>query len=160
MLYSAGAAAAVKFHTVRREQRIPRPVEEVFAFFADARNLAELTPSRLALETLTPGPIVMAAGTRIQYRLSVRHLPVRWTTEIRRWDPPSRFIDVQVSGPYALWHHTHRFEARADGTQMIDVVRYRLPFGMLGRWLNGLVVRRDVERIFDYRSRRIAGIFR
>ena len=159
LLRSGGAAAAVKFHTLRREQRIPRPIEEVFLFFSDARNLAEITPPWLGFRTLTPGPIQIAVGTQIRYRLSLHGVPVSWTTEIRRWDPPRRFIDVQFSGPYQLWHHTHRFEARDGGTRMSDVVRYRLLFGPLGRLVNALVVRRDVEGIFEYRNRRIAEIF-
>jgi ligand-binding SRPBCC domain-containing protein len=160
VLRIAGAATPVKFHTVRREQQIARPRDEVFGFFSDARNLEAITPPWLGFRTLTPGPIILAVGTQIRYTLRVRGAPVSWTTEIRRWNPPSRFVDVQVSGPYRLWHHTHRFEAHRGGTRMIDVVRYRLPFGPLGRLLNALLVRRDVERIFDYRNRRIAEIFR
>jgi ligand-binding SRPBCC domain-containing protein len=149
----------MKFHTLRRELQIPRPRDEVFDFFSDARNLEEITPPWLGFRTLTPGPISMAAGTRIRYQLKVRGVPVSWTTEIRRWNPPSRFVDVQLGGPYQLWHHTHRFEVCNGGTRMIDVVRYRLPFGPIGRLVNALLVRRDVERIFDYRNRRIVEIF-
>jgi ligand-binding SRPBCC domain-containing protein len=159
LLRSAGASATVRFHTLRREQRIPRPIAEVFAFFSDARNLEAITPPWLGFRMLTPGPIRIAAGTRIRYRLSLHGAPVSWTTEIRQWGPPSRFVDVQLSGPYQLWHHTHRFEPCGGGTRMSDVVRYRLPCGLLGRLVNALVVRRDVERIFDYRNRRIAEIF-
>jgi ligand-binding SRPBCC domain-containing protein len=147
------------FHTLRREQWIPRPLDEVFPFFSDARNLEELTPPWLGFRILTTGPILIAAGTRIRYRLAWHGLPVTWTTQIRRWDPPFRFIDVQLSGPYQLWHHTHRFEAHTGGTRMTDVVRYRLPFGMIGRAVHTLKVRRDVERIFDYRFERIGELF-
>jgi len=150
----------MKFHTFRRELQIARPIDDVFRFFADARNLEEITPPWLGFRTLTPGPIRMAAGARIRYRLSLHGAPVSWTTMIRKWDPPSRFIDVQVSGPYQLWHHTHTFRTFGGGTRMRDVVRYRLPFGPLGRIVNALMVRRDVERIFDYRNRRIGEIFR
>jgi ligand-binding SRPBCC domain-containing protein len=159
LLRSASAAAPVKFHTLRRVQQIPRPIDQVFAFFSDANNLEKLTPPWVGFRTLTPGPIRLALGTRIRYRLRVHGAPVSWTTEIRRWNPPSRFVDVQLGGPYQLWHHTHRFEASNGGTRMIDIVRYRLPFGPLGRLVNALLVRRDVERIFDYRNRRIAEIF-
>jgi len=161
LLRSAGPSTGtpVKFHTLRREQQIARPVGEVFAFFSDARNLEIITPPWMGFHTLTPGPIQLAAGTRIRYRLRVHGAPVRWTTEIRRWNPPTRFIDVQLSGPYRLWHHTHTFEACGGGTRMRDVVRYRLPFGPLGRVVNALLVRRDVESIFDYRNRRIGEIF-
>ncbi|HEX3745621.1 MAG TPA: SRPBCC family protein [Bryobacteraceae bacterium] len=160
MLRHAGAAAAVRFHTLRSEQQIPRPVGEVFAFFSDAHNLEEITPPWLGFRTLTPGPIQLARGTRIRYRLGLHGIPVGWTTEIRRWEPPWRFIDVQLRGPYRLWHHTHRFEPWGNGTRMTDIVRYRLPFGPLGRLVNALFVRRDVERIFAFRHRRVAEIFR
>lgn len=146
------------FHTLRREQWIPRPLDRVFAFFSDARNLEELTPPWLGFRILTSGPIRLAAGARLRYRLSLHGLPVNWTTEIRRWEPPFRFIDVQLSGPYQLWHHTHRFEAHNGGTRMADIVRYRLPFGWIGRAVHVLKVRRDVEEIFDYRRERIASL--
>lgn len=148
-----------QFHTLRREQWIPRPLEEVFAFFSDASNLERITPSWLGFHILTPGPIRIAAGSRLRYRLRVHGLPLGWTTEIRRWEPPYRFVDVQLSGPYRLWHHTHRFEAFRGGTRMTDIVRYRLPFGLLGRAVHALKVRRDVEQIFDYRLQRIGELF-
>ena len=158
--HTRASGAPVKFHTMRREQQIARPIDQVFAFFSDARNLEEITPPWLGFHTLTPGPIQLAPGTRIRYRLRIRGLPVYWTTEIRKWNPPVRFVDVQLSGPYALWHHTHIFESYKGGTRMTDVVHYRLPFGPLGRLVNLLVVKRDVQRIFEYRNRRIAEIFR
>lgn len=149
----------IRFHTLRRKQWIPRPLDEVFAFFADARNLEEITPPWLGFRILTPGPIRITEGTRIRYRLSLHGLPLGWTTEIRRWSPPHCFVDVQIRGPYRLWHHTHRFEARSGGTLMTDIVRYRLPFGILGWIVHRLKVRRDVEKIFDYRFERIAKFF-
>jgi ligand-binding SRPBCC domain-containing protein len=148
-----------RFHTLRRQQWIPQPPAQVFAFFADAGNLAELTPNWLGFRILTPGPIVIAAGTSIRYRLGLHGIPITWTTQIRRWEPPFRFVDVQLSGPYQLWHHTHRFEAHNGGTRMTDVVRYRLPLGAIGRAVHALAVRRDVEHIFDYRFQRINQLF-
>jgi ligand-binding SRPBCC domain-containing protein len=157
--YDEAWGRMMRFHTLRRELWIPRTPDEVFEFFSDAGNLEEITPPILGFRTLTPSPIQMAAGTRIRYRLQLHGIPVKWTTEIRRWDPPCRFVDVQLSGPYRIWHHTHRFQAHNGGTRMTDVVRYRLPFGWLGRLVNAIKVRRDVERIFDYRNRRIDEIF-
>ncbi len=148
-----------RFHTLRREQWIPRPIEEVFAFFSDARNLETITPPWLGFRILTPGPVRIRTGTRIQYQLGWHGIPIRWTTEIRRWEPPFRFTDAQVAGPYRLWHHTHRFEAHGGGTRMTDVVRYRLPLGIVGRALHSLQIRRDVERIFEHRFQRIAELF-
>lgn len=147
-----------RFHTLRREQWVSRPIEEVFAFFSEAGNLETITPPWLGFRIVTPGPIRMAAGTRIRYRLSWHGIPVSWLTEIRRWQPPSCFVDTQLKGPYQLWHHTHRFEACNGGTRMTDVVRYRLPLGVAGTIIHSFKVRRDVERIFDYRSERVSDL--
>lgn len=138
---------------------MPRPLNEVFEFFSDARNLEVLTPAWLKFEILTPAPITISAGVHIQYRLSWHGLPLRWTTEITRWNPPHDFEDIQLSGPYKLWHHTHRFRALNGGTQMTDMVEYALPFGLLGRIAHALQVRRNVAKIFDYRYDRIRELF-
>jgi ligand-binding SRPBCC domain-containing protein len=144
---------------LQREQRLPGTPDEVFAFFADAHNLETLTPPLLHFRVVTPEPIAMGAGTLIRYRLRVRGMPVSWLTEIREWDPPHGFVDEQLTGPYALWHHTHTFEPLADGgTLMRDVVRYRIGFGPLGAIANRLLVRRDVEAIFDFRAERIPAL--
>jgi ligand-binding SRPBCC domain-containing protein len=150
---------SVKFHTLRREQWIPRPIDEVFAFFADARNLEEITPPWLGFRILSMDSRSVSEGMEIRYRLRLHGIPIRWRTEIRHWDAPYRFVDVQRSGPYKLWHHTHCFEAHGSSTRMIDVVRYTLPFGILGRIVHALKVRGDVRCIFDYRRQRIQELF-
>jgi ligand-binding SRPBCC domain-containing protein len=147
---------SVHVHTIRREQRLPGSPDDVFAFFGDARNLEAITPPLLRFRVLQPDRIEMGVGALIRYRLRVRRVPVGWLTAIRAWDPPHRFVDEQLRGPYALWHHTHTFEALDDGgTLMRDVVRYALPLGPLGELARRLFVRRDLEAIFDYRARRI-----
>jgi ligand-binding SRPBCC domain-containing protein len=150
---------SLTFHTLRREQWISRPIQEVFAFFADPHNLEEITPPWLGFRILSTTSGTISEGTEIRYRLQLYGIPIHWKTEIRKWDQPNRFVDVQRSGPYRLWHHTHRFEQHADRTRMIDVVRYALPFGVLGRIIHTMKVRGDLRRIFDYRHRRIAELF-
>lgn len=142
-------------HILEREQRLSGSPADVFQFFADARNLEAITPPLLRFRLVTPDPIAMGRGTLIRYRLRVRGVPVSWLTEIKEWDPPHRFVDEQLKGPYALWHHTHTFEADGDGTIMRDVVRYAIGFGPLGALANELLVRRDVAGIFDYREQRV-----
>lgn len=140
----------------RARTRVPRPRAEVFAFFADAGNLQELTPPWLRFEILTPRPIEMHPGALIDYRLHLRFIPIRWRTEITVWEPPHRFVDTQLRGPYRMWIHEHAFEEDGDGTVCHDFVRYAVPFGALA---NRLVVARDVRRIFAYRERRLREIF-
>ena len=139
-----------------REVLLPRPLAEVFPFFADARNLERLTPPWLRFEVLTPGRIEMRRGTTIDYRLRLRGVPVRWRSEITAWEPPVRFVDEQRRGPYRLWVHEHRFEERAGGTLAGDHVRYAVPGGRL---VDRLVVRRDLDRIFEYRRDVLREIF-
>jgi len=139
----------------KAEQWLPRPRAEVFQFFGEARNLEAITPRWLNFEVLTPAPIVMRPGTLIDYRIRIHGVPVRWRTEITEWSPPHQFVDVQLRGPYTLWHHTHTFEERDGGTQCFDEVRYYPRGGALMNWL---FVRRDVERIFAFRRERLAAL--
>jgi ligand-binding SRPBCC domain-containing protein len=150
----------VKIHRLERSVTVPRPLEEVFPFFAEAANLEELTPPWLAFEIVTPRPIEMAEGTLIDYRLRVRGIPMRWRSEITVWDPPHRFVDEQRKGPYRLWRHEHRFEALSGtgddhATRVIDRVDYAVLFDLLVHPF----VRRDVETIFDYRGERLRELF-
>lgn len=149
-------ADTMKEFTLETELWLPRPLEEVFGFFAEARNLESLTPPWVGFEVLTPGPIAMACGTLIDYRIRVHGIPIRWRTEIAEWRPPHQFVDRQLRGPYTLWHHTHAFEARDGGTLCRDRVRYRPRGGALMNWL---FVRRDVERIFRFREQRMKELF-
>jgi ligand-binding SRPBCC domain-containing protein len=143
----------MRIRTLEREQLLPgRPVD-VFPFFADARNLEAITPPLLRFRVVSVEPIEMRAGTLIAYRLRLHGITVRWLTRIAVWDPPHRFVDVQLRGPYALWHHTHSFADAGDGqTLMRDVVRYAIGFGPLGDLAHALLVRRDLARIFDFRA--------
>ncbi|HXV13382.1 MAG TPA: SRPBCC family protein [Candidatus Krumholzibacteria bacterium] len=139
-----------------REQFVDRPVAGVFSFFADARNLEFITPPWLRFHITTAGPIRMERGARVDYRIRLRGVPVRWTSEILEWSPPYRFVDVQVRGPYRLWEHTHEFFEVAGGTLVRDEVRYALPMGRLGEIAVRRFVAKDVARIFEYRRDALA----
>lgn len=142
---------------LRARLRLPRPRPEVFAFFADAGNLEALTPPWLGFQIVTPQPIELRAGALIEYRLRVHGIPLRWKTGITVWEPPHRFVDEQLRGPYRLWLHEHTFEeAPGGGTFVHDRVRYRPPFGRLANWL---VVERDVRTIFRHRSETLLRLF-
>ena len=147
---------ALRIHVLHREQRLDGTPEEVFGFFADARNLEAITPPLLRFEVVTPGPIEMRVGTLIEYRLRVHRAPVSWLTSIQAWEPPPRFVDMQLKGPYALWHHTHTFAADGPAhTTMTDTVRWAIGFGLLGELARRLFVQADVEAIFAHRARAI-----
>jgi len=138
---------------------LPRPREEVFPFFADPRNLARLDPPRLGVQLLSPPPNPLAAGTVFDFRIRWLGIPLRWRVLIREYDPPYRFVDVQVRGPYARWEHRHLFRAAEGGTWVEDRITYRLPLGPLGRLLHSLWIGRQLAGVFAYRHRRLSELF-
>jgi hypothetical protein len=144
-------------HELVRQQRLSLPIERVFEFYAQARNLESITPPWLGFAVITPEPIEMREGALIDYRLRLHGVSVRWRTRIEAWEPPLRFVDAQLRGPYALWVHTHTFEADGAGAVVIgDHVRYALPFGALGTIAHAAFVKRDLQRIFDFRTQAVA----
>ena len=138
-------------HVLERSTWIPRPIVEVNRFFSDVANLERITPPELRFRILTPLPLEIRLGALIDYRLSLFGVPFDWRTEITCWEPPHRFVDTQLSGPYRKWVHLHEFTPERDGTRMRDRVDYALPLGRAG--LLGLpLVRRQLDRIFDFRE--------
>lgn len=140
-------------HRYQEETRLAQPIDRVFPFFADAANLERITPPELRFRILTPAAD-MRAGAVIRYSLSLFGVRFRWTTEITRWDPPHEFVDVQSSGPYRQWIHSHRFRPDGGGTLMEDTVDYALPFQPLGE-LALPIVGSQIRRIFAYRRQAI-----
>jgi ligand-binding SRPBCC domain-containing protein len=143
-------------HHLYREQLVPRALDEVFAFFAEAPNLERLTPPWLGFALTTPTPVQMGTGTLIEYRLHLHRIPLKWISRIELWEPGRAFVDVQVKGPYRLWHHRHEFQPAGSGTLVRDHVTYALPFGGLGDLAHALFVERDLARIFAFRHEAVA----
>ena len=137
---------------LRATQLVPRPLAEVFRFFSDAGNLQAITPPWLGFEILTPMPLEMRAGTLLDYRIRLHGIPLKWRTRITAWEPPGRFVDEQLRGPYRLWVHEHTFREVPGGTEVGDRVRYAVPGGRLA---NRLFVAPDLEKVFAYRRLKI-----
>lgn len=157
-------AAGVRFrrnpqrggYVLETEQFLPRPRAEVFELFSDAFELEGLTPPWLRFHVKTPPPIRMAEGAEIDYRLRVRGVPLAWRSRITVWEPPHRFVDEQLRGPYRWWRHEHRLEQVEGGTLCCDHVEYQV-YG--GRLVEALFVRHDLRRIFEFRSLRLVERF-
>ena len=142
-------------YTLHRRQFIAAPRAEVFAFFSRPENLALLTPQDLGFRILTPSPVRMEGGALIDYTIRILGAGIRWTTLVTEYEAPHRFVDVQLRGPYAYWHHAHEFTAIEGGTEMTDTVTYAMPLGVLGSVAHALLVRRKLEAIFDFRRERV-----
>lgn len=138
------------------EQWLPHAREDVFPFFADARNLEKLTPPWVGFKIMTPGQIDMKEGALIDYRIRLHGFPVTWRSRITAWEPGTRFIDTQLKGPYRSWIHEHLFEDRNGGTLCRDRIDYEVPFG---DWVNRFFVEPDVRKIFTYRRSRMLELF-
>jgi hypothetical protein len=145
--------------TLERRQVVPRTVEETFAFFASPANLEAITPPWLRFRIVS-APVELEAGSRLRYRLRLFGVPVRWLTEITAWHPPRAFTDLQLAGPYPLWEHSHRFTAVEGGTEVYDVVRYRVPGGPLAPLVDRVLVSRWLGDIFDHRRDRLTELLR
>lgn len=141
-------------------QFVPRPIEEVFEFFSKAENLEEITPPWLNFSIVNKSTETMTENTLIDYRLNIHGVPARWQSKIERWIPGVEFVDTQVRGPYAKWHHTHRFEKVEGGTLVCDDVIYKIPGGRVGNALLRSFIRRDVRKIFSFRKKKIAEVFK
>jgi len=146
-------------HVLERRLWLPRPRPEVFAFFADPDNLTRVTAPSAHLRWVVPPPSLLAAGAVLDFRIRQFGVPVRWRVFVREFDPPHRFVDAQLWGPFARWEHRHCFvESQPDepiGTWVEDRVTYRLPLGGVGRLVHALGAGRRIARVFDYRERRL-----
>jgi ligand-binding SRPBCC domain-containing protein len=141
-------------HVLEARVWLARPRLEVFAFFADPRNLLRLTPPRLGL-TLRTDRATLAAGAVLDFRIRWLGVPLRWRSYVREYDPPYRFVDVQVRGPWARWEHRHLFLEEGGGTWVEDRVTYRLPLAGLGRLAHRLLVQRQLRALWAYRQSRL-----
>jgi ligand-binding SRPBCC domain-containing protein len=148
----------MRTYLLEREQWLPKPIDEVFAFFSRPENLQQITPPWLDFR-MVETPKELKPGSLIRYRLRWHGVPVRWTTEITEWDPPHGFVDRELKGPYALWNHEHLFTEKDGGTTMRDRVSYALPLAWAGRIAHWALVRSDVESIFDFREEMMARLF-
>ncbi len=140
---------------------LPVSVREAWQFFSDPANLDKITPPEMNF-IITSSPIRSGtyAGQVITYKVSpLLGIPMKWMTEITQVDEPNYFVDTQLYGPYKFWHHEHHFRETEGGVEMTDILYYSLPFGIIGDIINALVVRRQVENIFKYRSAKLQQLF-
>lgn len=148
----------MKTRRLQRQTYLRQPLAEVFRFFSSPENLERITPPELGFRILTPRPIRMAKGAKIDYTICLSGIKVRWTTLITAYDPPYSFVDEQIKGPYRYWRHEHLFSAVPDGTRVTDRVDYAALPGFLGDIADKVYVAGNLKKIFDYREKAIRAI--
>lgn len=148
-------------HTFIRKQRLSTNIYECWDFFSNPGNLSLITPPEMNFVILTELPKEIYPGLIIQYKVSpLLSVPMNWVTEITQVIKPILFIDEQRFGPYKFWHHQHILKETDGGIEMTDIVHYRLPFGIIGNLLGSWLVKRQLIKIFDYRTQKISEIFK
>jgi ligand-binding SRPBCC domain-containing protein len=147
----------MKIYQLKTQLWLPQPRSEIFQFFADPANLERLTPGWLRFEIISKGAQPMTERARLDYRLRIRGVPLKWQSEITVWNPPHRFVDRQTKGPYQFWEHEHTFLEQEGGTLVCDNVQYSVLGGAV---LNKFFVAPDLDRIFKYRHTALKEIFK
>jgi ligand-binding SRPBCC domain-containing protein len=141
------------YHELSDRFIVSSSLEQAWEFFSTAENLPLITPPWLGFTNRSAAPVTIELGTVLDYTVRWLGVAIRWRTKIIEWSPPRQFIDLQVRGPYALWHHQHTFTPVAEGVDCEDRVIYEVPVPLVGRAVNALVVRRQLLDIFRYRRR-------
>lgn len=152
----------MKTYRFKFETFMPISLPQAWDFFSSPLNLAKITPADMQF-TITSGhdaDTKMYPGMFITYKLSpLLGINMNWVTEITHVKPMEYFVDEQRTGPYAIWHHEHHFKAIDDGVHMTDILVYAIPYGIIGRLANTLLVQKQVQHIFDYREQAIKNLF-
>ena len=129
------------------------PIAQTWEFFSTVANLRLITPAWVNFTMRTEAPATIGPDALLDYTIRWMGVPVRWRTKIIDWDPPRQFIDLQVRGPYALWHHQHTFREVPEGVECCDRVIYRVPVPLVGRLVHASLVRRQLLEIFRHRRK-------
>jgi ligand-binding SRPBCC domain-containing protein len=147
-------------YQLKTKQIIPTDLETCWNFFSSPKNLKIITPEYMGFEVLFEIPEKMYAGLMIEYEVKpLLGIPMKWITEITHVDEMKFFVDEQRKGPYRIWHHEHHFKQVENGIEMTDIVSYEIPFGVLGKIAQPLIVKNKLNQIFDYRFQKVEELF-
>lgn len=145
---------------LKKIQIIPIDIDTCWKFFSDPKNLTIITPPEMNFQILTDLPEEIYPGLIIQYKVTpIFSIQFNWVTEITQTQKPYYFIDEQRFGPYKFWHHQHHFKEHKDGIEMIDIVHYRIPLGLIGKMFGSVIIERQLKKIFDFREKKLKELF-
>ena len=150
----------MKLYRLETVQNLPISQKEAWDFLSDPKNLKRITPEYMGFEILSGASDKMYAGQIIQYIVTpVMSIPTKWVTEITNVDEGKYFVDEQRFGPYALWHHKHFIKPIQKGVAMIDIIDYKIPFGILGQLVHPIIVAPKLKEIFEFRKHALNEMF-
>lgn len=147
-------------HRIESTLIVPISIEEAWDFFSKPQNLLKVTPKKMNMTILSENLPEMYEGMVISYRVSpLFGIPLPWSSEITTVEQNSYFVDSMIEGPFAIWHHEHHFKAVEGGTEIRDIINYKVPLGIIGELFHPLLVKSQVQEIFNYRAEVIPKIF-
>lgn len=147
-------------HSIFTEQVLKSNRQTIWNFISNPHNLAYITPSYMGFDIVGKVNAAMYPGQIIEYKVKpLMNIKLYWVTEITHVKEGHYFVDEQRFGPYAFWHHQHTISEVEGGIKMNDEVHYKLPLGALGKMVNGLLVKRQLDEIFNYRRQKLDEIF-
>jgi ligand-binding SRPBCC domain-containing protein len=150
----------MKIYTLHKKQKLPITLDEAWAFLCNPANLSKLTPKEMKMTIISGADRPMYAGQVLQY--SVTPLPgfkTKWVSEITQYEEKKYFVDLQLYGPYAFWHHKHFVHEIEGGVEMEDIIDYKVPLGILGRLVHPFLVKPKLEAVFNYRKEQLEQLF-
>ena len=146
----------MKIYRFKKSQLLPITIDKAWDFLSNPKNLKKITPDYMGFNILEKEDTKMYAGQIIQYIVTpILGIPTKWVTEITHVKDKSYFVDEQRFGPYSLWHHKHFIKEVDGGIEMLDIIDYKIPFGLIGRLANPILVKPKLNEIFDYRKQKL-----
>lgn len=150
----------MKIYRFHRKQNIPISLDKAWEFLSNPRNLKELTPDYMSFDILSGAEKPMFAGQIIQYIVTpLLGIKTKWVSEITQLENKKYFVDVQLYGPYSLWHHKHFLKEIDGGVEFEDIIDYKVPLGILGQIVHPFLVKPKLEEIFAYRQKKLLELF-
>ena len=150
----------MKIYTLHKTQKLPITLDDAWAFLCNPANLSKLTPSEMKMTIISGADRPMYAGQLLQYSVTpVAGIKTKWVSEITQFKTKKYFVDVQLYGPYALWHHKHFIHEIDGGVEMEDIIDYKVPLGILGQLIHPILVKPKLEGIFNYRREKLEELF-
>ncbi|WP_196890730.1 SRPBCC family protein [Aureivirga marina] len=147
-------------YRLKRTQKLPIDLETCWKYFSSPKNLEGMTPDSLKFKIVYGADTEMFSGQIIKYKVSpFLGIKMNWVTEITHVEDKYYFVDEQRFGPYKFWHHKHFFKEIEGGVEVIDIVDYDLPMGILGKAAHGIFVKKQLEDIFEFRVKKLEELF-
>lgn len=150
----------MKIYSLHSKQKLPISKNEAWDFLSNPKNLQKIMPTTMGFEILSGAERPMYTGQILQYNVTpFKGFSTKWVTEITHVQKPDYFVDVQLYGPYALWHHKHFIHETEGGVEMEDIVHYKVPLGILGQLVHPFIVKPKLDEIFNHRKEALETLF-